>query len=706
MNLPKSFLSLANFELAFRRVVRGGNKEYKLFYRHLFASYSLALKENLEDLIDDLRRGSFEPDTPTVVYQPKKSGVLRPLTILSLRDLIVYQALLNRIASAFAKDQEKFALKRSFGALFAGKSSDFFYRSWRKCYSAYNKAVTSAYKSGYNHLADFDLVSFYELIDHHLLKNCLKRRVKDEELLNLMLKCLESWASGSTGVHVLHGVPQGPEPSAFLAECFLFRFDELKLRDVKYFRYVDDIKMMARAEVPLRRALIRLDLESKCLGLVPQAQKIECRRVTRLRDLLKTLPSGLAGLQPKDQSKPIPQNRLIQALTNSLKREGREWVIDDVTRFKFALNRLKPRRDVWRRISPFLMRRPDLSWTLANYAKKFPADAVAANALLKALKQDPAYDAAAANFIDAMNICEPPKNNTAFRRVIQTANRRSEEQSILIRIASLSFRGRRSGVSAALKLIEKERSPIVQSIVLHRLFGQAPDAPFSVGDARSLLESLARAEDPDLARFCAGLLLETWPWFAKGAWVPPRTANRSVHLLKKGLGLRTRAPAKEGVLDRFFNNKFKIAIPISWRRALGRDLRETERRCLQLQQLLIGNPTVRVTYLDTFNEILVQAFSARHPALAGAYFKAIPPKNKLPDYGAWLGQADLGNVVPRSAAWFFDVHDARVKGELAHARAKRTGAFTRPISFWYAEQLVKRAQQAWAELIGQWKSIL
>jgi len=706
MNLPKSFLSLANFELAFRRIVRGGNKEYKQFYRHLFASYSLALEENLLDLIDDLRRGRFEPDTRTLVYQPKKSGVLRPITILSLRDLIVYQALLNRIASFFAKDQEEFALKRSFGALFAGKSSDFFYRSWRNCYSAYSKALISAYKSGYNHLADFDLVSFYELIDHHLLRNCLKRRVKDEELLDLLLKCLKSWASGSSGAQVLHGVPQGPEPSAFLAECLLFQFDELKLKEVKYFRYIDDIKMMARSEVPLRRALIRLDLESKCLGLVPQAQKIECRKVTRLRDLLKTLPSGLTDLEAKDQSKPISQRRLLQALVSSLKKEGKRWVIDDVTRFKFAINRLKPRLDVLRRISPFLVRRPDLSWTLANYAKKFPENVVAANALLNALKQDPAYDAAAANFIDAMNVCEPPNNNTAFRRVIQTANRRSEERSILIRIASLSFRGRRSGVSAALSLIEKEKSPIVKSIVLHRLFGQASDAPFTVGAARSLLEPLTQAEDPDLARFCAGLLLETWPWFAKGAWVPPRTANRSVQLLKKGLGLRARVPAKEGVLDRFFKIKFKIAVPISWRKALGRDLRETERRCLQLQQFLIGNPTVRVTYLDTFNEILVQAFSANLPALTAAYTKAIPAKNKIPDYGAWLGQANLGKVVPTAARWFVDVHAARVRGELAHARAKKTGAFTRPISFWQAEQLVKRAQRSWAELIGKWKSIL
>jgi len=35
MNLPRDFLRYENFELAFTRIVRGGNKEYKTFYRHL-----------------------------------------------------------------------------------------------------------------------------------------------------------------------------------------------------------------------------------------------------------------------------------------------------------------------------------------------------------------------------------------------------------------------------------------------------------------------------------------------------------------------------------------------------------------------------------------------------------------------------------------------------------------------------------------------
>ena len=194
MDLPRAFLRYDNFDLAFTRVVRGGNKEYKQFHRHLFPSYYLALRENLLDLIEDLKRGTYEPERPIVVYQPKKSGVLRPLTLLSLKDIIVYQAIVNRIAVAFESEQQKFAFKRSFGAIFAGRSSLFFYRSWKTSYRKYNEAMVSAFEAGRDFIADFDLVSFYELIDHGLLSEMLAKRVKSPSLLRLLVECLRMFS--------------------------------------------------------------------------------------------------------------------------------------------------------------------------------------------------------------------------------------------------------------------------------------------------------------------------------------------------------------------------------------------------------------------------------------------------------------------------------------------------------------------------------
>jgi hypothetical protein len=132
--------------------------------------------------------------------------------------MIVYQAILNRVAASFEVEQQKFAFKRSFGAIFAGKSSLFYYRSWKTAYARYNEAMTNAFEAGNDYIADFDLVSFYELIDHNLLAERLAKRIKNKGVIDLLLTCLRKWTSDRGGTYVGHGVPQGPEASVFCRE--------------------------------------------------------------------------------------------------------------------------------------------------------------------------------------------------------------------------------------------------------------------------------------------------------------------------------------------------------------------------------------------------------------------------------------------------------------------------------------------------------
>lgn len=199
MGFSQRFISLSNFELAFERIVRGQNKDYKAFFQHLFPSYQVGLKDNLKDLISDIKRGRYDPSPSSVVFQPKKTGILRPLRLLTLQDQVVYQAVANVIAMAFKPEQDKYALKRCYGALVNRKGARFFFRGWKECYRAFDRAILKNFKGGKDFVADFDLVSFYELIDHKLLENVLQRRVKDLELLELLCRCLEKWTENHWG---------------------------------------------------------------------------------------------------------------------------------------------------------------------------------------------------------------------------------------------------------------------------------------------------------------------------------------------------------------------------------------------------------------------------------------------------------------------------------------------------------------------------
>jgi hypothetical protein len=246
--------------------------------------------------------------------------------LLSLNDQVVYQAIANTIADRYFAVLRPHYEVKAFGALYAGRSSKFFYRSWKKSYKAFNKAVKRAFLNGNDIMADFDLVSFFDLIDHKVLREILSVRVKSGEVLDLLLTCLECWTKGNPNIYSRgHGIPQGPEASAFLAEIFLHEFDQGKYGRVKYLRYVDDVKLLGKKFSSVRRALVRLDLRSKTLGLVPQAQKIELRKVTDIDAELKDVPSSIAGptlpRPPRSVSK-AAQRRLERLLRRALRRRG------------------------------------------------------------------------------------------------------------------------------------------------------------------------------------------------------------------------------------------------------------------------------------------------------------------------------------------------------------------------------------------------
>ena len=246
----------------------------------------------------------------------------------------------------------------------------------------------------------------------------------------------------------------------------------------------------------------------------------------------------------------------------------------------------------------------------------------------------------------------------------------------------------------------------MKGMLLYRLFGDPISSVFAPQVCSDTLKEAASSEDPDLARFAAGMLLDMWPWFQSGTWTPDPKTHRSVWLLMKALGLRQKVPAKKSVLAIFFQEKSGIQIELPWKKALGNDRRDIEARCLRLQRLAVGDPSARILMLDTFNEALLQVFSRSHLTLAGPYTKAIPHKKPHPDYGAWLNQKDLEKVLVKHTQWYRDVHKARVECDLAHVKAKATGAHTRPISYDDARKIMKQAQFAWAELISEWKKIV
>ncbi len=110
------------------------------------------------------------PKRALSVLLPKASGTLRPITLLTVNDKIVYQAFVNVIAEALKKKTGRRYETSVFAHLYAGKSSAFFYKKWQTSYRNFGHKLSDAHSRGYIYIADFDLTAFYGSIDRHFLK--------------------------------------------------------------------------------------------------------------------------------------------------------------------------------------------------------------------------------------------------------------------------------------------------------------------------------------------------------------------------------------------------------------------------------------------------------------------------------------------------------------------------------------------------------
>lgn len=170
VNLRRAF-SIDNLKRAWLWTHTNPDARYKNYFRHIYKAYSLAVDKNLEDLSIRLRNNTYKPNHSTKLYLPKKSGIFRPYTLLSIEDQIVYQALANIVAEKLNPKVRRRYMKMVFGNLYAGKRSFLFYKKWQECYIAYSNALIDCYEKGFEIAASFDLTACYDSIDHGVLKH-------------------------------------------------------------------------------------------------------------------------------------------------------------------------------------------------------------------------------------------------------------------------------------------------------------------------------------------------------------------------------------------------------------------------------------------------------------------------------------------------------------------------------------------------------
>jgi len=187
------------------------------------------LNHNRPQLEETIRQGTYIPHPVLGVEIPKGNGNVRLLGIPTAIDRMLQQAVGQAICIHF---EMKFD-EHSYG-----------FRPNRNAHQAVLQAQNYI-NSGYQHIVDFDLRSFFDEVDHCILLQLIYRKIKCPQTLRLIRKWLRSpiQINGKL-VKRRKGVPQGGPLSPLLSNIMLDELDkEMERRGLKHVRYADDFRI-------------------------------------------------------------------------------------------------------------------------------------------------------------------------------------------------------------------------------------------------------------------------------------------------------------------------------------------------------------------------------------------------------------------------------------------------------------------------------
>ena len=169
--------------------------------------YKEDLDNNLETLVSKLKKKAFKPLPAKRIYIPKGNGEMRPLGISSIENKIVESGIARIIGSIYEAD-------------FYGFSYGF--RPNKNAHQALKVIGDEINFKPVNHIVEADIKGFFDNVEHDLLLDFLKIRIKDTSLLFLINRFLKAgYIDNNLLVKSDKGTPQGSILSPMLANIFL-----------------------------------------------------------------------------------------------------------------------------------------------------------------------------------------------------------------------------------------------------------------------------------------------------------------------------------------------------------------------------------------------------------------------------------------------------------------------------------------------------